>query len=887
MRTLSNESATDEIDDHIVLSPDHVQRVTQFRNEIRLCKTDLEKYELCVRVRDDLLCEHTGVQLLAAACEHVMFTQCAGYKDWKESRDKRPAVPIGPNEADVAEWNRFLGVAKDGIEIKSKCLSALKTVAHYWGQDIVQHYQWAYRGRKYCDKLCAAAREVHDWKKAVTGLNLSMLERSQQGMSLKRRSLRASLNPIEQGDLDHLRKHPPEDGLAIDLPDGFGFDKFGLMVHEEFAAVLPEPYRNGTADSPTLPEADNADTTVPSRPNGAAISDPEEPTDPPVLPEANNADRDGLVAEVINNLLTAAADIAIHDSHNQPNPDSENTVATVTETAVPRSHDSTTSEKSIGMTLRARTKMSYEEPAGGGGTSKPRQPRLLSVDAPKIPLRCCPAEVPSTLLSALNNPFMFGAEAAEQFSPFLTQLCRSHLQLFAARTSAIASQKAISIGNQDTTSVGSLSMSTNRPARRRTASLPDIIQQMPKRPRLDGSPSFPYMHTIRSGITRDRPMHNRMADDAYRRRALAELQEKPGQAMPPRDSHGEGTNILIHKLLEQAQQPNTDNNRGIVEALFCTGDEAARLVESELPCDTPIITDGQQQFRWSKGDRPIVQLFRRMGGLDKSVSVQVPSRSSTSRSFEVRKLSEVRKRFLDQKNTSDPWNILDLQSPLPQSILPNFLTGENCQLLLQVRNTVLMEESAERVVASTQQWNEWKNVLEWVLLSEGGHNTAPHMDSHGFATWITAQEGLIGFGWMACPTEEERGAWMADPHRYTGGKWRYIVLKPGQSVFFLPGTIHFVFRVRDCQTLALGGHILQWSGIKGWMQVVLAQIRNPAITNEDMKRSAPNLVHAVAKLVAAKVKEGGVEELGSEVAVREFFESVKVRLSQSSETRKC
>jgi hypothetical protein len=81
--------------------------------------------------------------------------------------------------------------------------------------------------------------------------------------------------------------------------------------------------------------------------------------------------------------------------------------------------------------------------------------------------------------------------------------------------------------------------------------------------------------------------------------------------------------------------------------------------------------------------------------------------------------------------------LYNLQSPLPQSILPNFLTGENCQLLLLVRNTVLMENSAERVVASTQGWNEWKNVLEWVLMSEGGHNTAPHMDSHGFGTWLT------------------------------------------------------------------------------------------------------------------------------------------------------
>ncbi|KAK0634081.1 hypothetical protein B0T14DRAFT_409342, partial [Immersiella caudata] len=84
------------------------------------------------------------------------------------------------------------------------------------------------------------------------------------------------------------------------------------------------------------------------------------------------------------------------------------------------------------------------------------------------------------------------------------------------------------------------------------------------------------------------------------------------------------------------------------------------------------------------------------------------------------------------------------------------------------------------------------------------------------------------------------------------GRWRYIILKPGQSVFFMPGTIHFVFRVREHQTLALGGHVLQWSDIRRWMQIVLAETKKPAITNEDMRQSAPRYVRAVAKLVKAR-----------------------------------
>lgn len=538
-----------------------------------------------------------------------------------------------------------------------------------------------------------------------------------------------------------------------------------------------------------------------------------------------------------------------------------------------------TLDENNGMTLRARPQRTYQE-AGAGG-SKPKRARLALDKAAKTSPPCCPAQVPSTLLFALANPSMFGPETVKQFSPLLEHLCHTHLQLFATRTSAIASAQSVtSIGNQDISSP--ISIDADRPVRRRAASLPDITEYPSKRLQIDGPPPVPSIYITKPYITN--PMHDRTADDTYRRQVQAELLETSRQDMAFRDSRGNETDKLVRRLLQKVEQPNTDSSQGAVAAFFCTGDEAASLVEAGSSGDAPIITEGQQQFRWSNRDRPIAQFFRRMGGLDKSVSVQIHSRNATAKSFAVRKLSAVRERFLNQESTLDPWNILDLQSPLPQSILPNFLTGENCQLLLRVRNTVLMENSAERVVASTQEWNEWKNVLEWVLMSEGGHNTAPHTDSHGFGTWLTVQEEGIGFGWMSLPTSEEREAWMADPHGYTGGRWRYVVLKPGQSLYFPPGTIHFVFRVPSRQTLALGGHVLQWSGIQRCMQVLLAQMRNPAITNEDMKSTAPDHVRVIAKLVSAKVKEGGVVELGGEAAVANFFALVKVRSSRPFET---
>lgn len=59
-----DESAANEIDDDpLVLSPDHVQRVVQFREAPRLCKTDTDKYELCLQTRSDLLKEASYITI--------------------------------------------------------------------------------------------------------------------------------------------------------------------------------------------------------------------------------------------------------------------------------------------------------------------------------------------------------------------------------------------------------------------------------------------------------------------------------------------------------------------------------------------------------------------------------------------------------------------------------------------------------------------------------------------------------------------------------------------------------------------------------------------------------------------------------------------------------
>ncbi len=167
----------------------------------------------------------------------------------------------------------------------------------------------------------------------------------------------------------------------------------------------------------------------------------------------------------------------------------------------------------------------------------------------------------------------------------------------------------------------------------------------------------------------------------------------------------------MFQLVSAASQPNLDGDDDEVDAYFLTGEEAAARVEcTKQPVRNPIIMSDQQQFRWRPNNgQPIKQFFQWIGGQEQMVSVQIPSLSKRGESFSRRQLSVVKERFLSDDCTNDPWNLLDLTCPLPGT-LPNFLMGENCQLLSRIRDEVLQGDTIDRTVASREDWNEWKDV---------------------------------------------------------------------------------------------------------------------------------------------------------------------------------
>lgn len=95
--------------------------------------------------------------------------------------------------------------------------------------------------------------------------------------------------------MDNLAKYPLDTERVIEVPEWFGFDKFGLLVHEKYASVLPQ------AES-TLPEVGNSDISEEPSPPDSTTS-----TDLEIASASEGLDRmnlDPIVQEVINTVVT-------------------------------------------------------------------------------------------------------------------------------------------------------------------------------------------------------------------------------------------------------------------------------------------------------------------------------------------------------------------------------------------------------------------------------------------------------------------------------------------------------------------------------------------------------------------------------------------------------
>lgn len=872
-------------------------RIEDFRALLRSRHDESEKFQACADMRDHLLEEQTELAVLITDIEEVMVAECVLYKKSKGQWSNR-------SDADAKQWERFTDMANTGASLKRRCLAPLIKVGAFWNADKVHHYGWASMGWKFCKLLGTAASRNPTWEEAAVKLNQLILRRIGDG-----KPLRDSVNPLEQNDLANLAAWQGRDTFVrsgrnahtlvyasipvSDLPAGYTFDLYGLIVSKE---VTTEPSPATQADdsrsldqstslvgdvsmvAPTMTASENTSIEL--------IAASALPTPSDTLSRSESAS---------STPLTTPPQSPIDASEMSPSRDTSPNSAAASPSLTALS-EASTAQSCLRTSGRLRIQPKRASvPSIGSAPRSPRkecsrrQKRRATHNQESV-CTCSDATSPK-LLSAIERLQQTNVtedlDIASAYRAHHDALCPKHLKMYAlwATRGILRSQHSsdgelVSASKQPAPWVSEFS--SPYPAyKRRRLSLP---AQFSEPSAIVGEASrSDDLEVVFISVPEDkhdaRPLHAKATDAHFRNQVLTQLEQRMAQNKAC-ETWGELNTRGMFSLLSRAKQPVSTGAESEKEVHFFTGEEAERKLEAHAALHGPVITENQQQFRWNpRKGRPIEQFFRRIGNLDRSISVQKPSLRLHQPSFMFMQLGVVQDVFLKNERSEDPLNVLDLRNPLPRSILPGFLIGEDCQLLSRVRDTILEGTTAERCSASIAEWNRWRDDEDWALLAQGGAQTLTHQDGCGKATWLTVQEGQVGFGWISRPSEEEVRSWSADPNAFEGGQIKYVVLRPGQTIYFESGTIHFVFRLDQHQTLLLGGHILRWSRIDTWMQIVLDQLRSPNSTNEDLLPSAPAYVEAVSQLVMEQTRAGRTDLLVSEEVVAKFLSVKKARCS--------
>ncbi|KAF4464755.1 Transcription factor jumonji aspartyl beta-hydroxylase [Fusarium albosuccineum] len=363
-------------------------------------------------------------------------------------------------------------------------------------------------------------------------------------------------------------------------------------------------------------------------------------------------------------------------------------------------------------------------------------------------------------------------------------------------------------------------------------------------------------------------------NEEFRKRALDELGKTEN-----RECWGAESSRCCRQYLSRSSYPIVGQKDGPVDAHFSTLKEAEKLMEKMTP-RVPIFTRCSNVSSRKAKLYPIMDYLTQAEKPGTKVAVQKYCIGLEEEDSHVTvTFWEMTKHLLRRDPGADGlnlWNALDLRNHLEHRHLPEFLRNNNCSLLSEIRQRV---EDTEGV-----KWADkllGKDPRHFALIADGGMNTYPHTDSHGYSTFLTVQEGELIFGWLSRPDTNIWDEWAKDPRYFQGGRWCYLVLKPGDSVCLPAGIPHYVVRNKGAQTFILGGHLLQWSNMKGWVSLLRKQIDNPSTTNEHMDfERLKKFVGVAENLVAEAIKSRNnrLEYLGGIEGAGQTLEDLKVRL---------
>ncbi|KAK8016051.1 hypothetical protein PG993_014240 [Apiospora rasikravindrae] len=224
-----------------LLDPARANQVEDFLRSFRNCHDEEGRYNLCLRKRDQLLSAKDLLEIEFSIYDEI-FAKSETYMT-----DKNTDV----------RWRDFTHTANQGSKNRARLRKELQSAAEHWGNGLVQHLAVGLRGISFAIKFASVARQHRHWEKeALPRLQQLVLRRIQ--ISTFRRSYPFSIEPI---DLDNAKAWKTQDSFvktkdpdnaalpfrtvcAEELPAGYTFDLFGLIVPGDAAAHEPSDSRH-------------------------------------------------------------------------------------------------------------------------------------------------------------------------------------------------------------------------------------------------------------------------------------------------------------------------------------------------------------------------------------------------------------------------------------------------------------------------------------------------------------------------------------------------------------------------------------------------------------------------------------------------------------------
>ncbi|GAB7340905.1 hypothetical protein MBLNU457_7257t1 [Dothideomycetes sp. NU457] len=310
-------------------------------------------------------------------------------------------------------------------------------------------------------------------------------------------------------------------------------------------------------------------------------------------------------------------------------------------------------------------------------------------------------------------------------------------------------------------------------------------------------------------------------------------------------------------ILPRAQSPitNYDRNGKITDtdALLLKPHGLAAILQLNVFYNGPV-------FIKDLADAPYTNLddFMELELNDrKPIQVACGDRRRESTRPRNMQVSDFKTAIKDVNHKSFPFNSLDINCDVNTGLRLKEFENEECRFMPRLFSAHA-DDSSRRGLAPEL----------WALIGNGAL-TLPHMDSHGYSTYLRVVEGQVGFLWLSHPDEETVDYWMENVIDNVDLEWKFRIVKKNEAVYFPAGTIHAVFRSRETgPTFILGGHILRWSTIDEWARVCALQTREKDSTNEETA-DIPDLVLSGAGFILDKA------HLFREDKVRRFWEFAK------------